>query len=136
MDVKLTQSIVLDTNQLVSAILRQGSNSHQVLELVLRNRLIFYYSNEILMEYFDVLYRPKFNFNRTVLKCLLDNLIYNGSIVTPKQSTFKLPDETDRKFYDAAKEVGAVLITGNIKHYPHEPFIQTPSEYLNHFLNS
>lgn len=27
-------------------------------------------------------------------------------------------DESDKKFYEVAKSSGAVLITGNLKHYP------------------
>jgi hypothetical protein len=33
-------------------------------------------------------------------------------------------------FYEAAKECGAILITGNIRHYPAEPFIKTAAEFL------
>jgi putative PIN family toxin of toxin-antitoxin system len=36
----------------------------------------------------------------------------------------------NRKFFDAAKTCGAVLITGNKKHYPPEPFILSPAEFL------
>ncbi|MDR3270840.1 MAG: hypothetical protein LBT32_04945 [Peptococcaceae bacterium] len=39
-------------------------------------------------------------------------------------------DEDDRVFYDAAKSVGAYLITGNIKHFPQGPFILTPLAFL------
>jgi len=40
-------------------------------------------------------------------------------------------DEDDRKFYDTAKSVGAWLISGNLKHYPKEDFIKTPTEFLS-----
>jgi hypothetical protein len=42
-----------------------------------------------------------------------------------------MADESDRKFFDAAKTCGAVLITGNKKHYPPEPFILSPAEFLS-----
>jgi hypothetical protein len=41
----------------------------------------------------------------------------------------KLPDESDRKFYDAAKACHAILITGNQKHFPKENFIVSPAEF-------
>jgi hypothetical protein len=41
-----------------------------------------------------------------------------------------MPDETDRKFYDVASACGALLITGNLKHYPSEPFIISPAGFL------
>ena len=39
-------------------------------------------------------------------------------------------DEDDRVFYDTAKESGAILVTGNTKHFPAESFIMTPSDFL------
>ena len=41
-----------------------------------------------------------------------------------------MPDETDRIFYDTAKASGAILITGNLKHFPSEPFIMKSAEFL------
>jgi hypothetical protein len=41
-----------------------------------------------------------------------------------------MPDETDRKFYDVAQSVNAWLITGNIRHYPPDPFVMLPAEFL------
>jgi hypothetical protein len=41
-----------------------------------------------------------------------------------------MPDESDRVFYDVAKTAGAYLITGNTKHFPQEPFILTPAEFV------
>jgi len=45
-------------------------------------------------------------------------------------SNIPLPDESDRIFYDTAKENGTILITGNTKHYPNEAFIVTPANFL------
>jgi hypothetical protein len=46
-----------------------------------------------------------------------------------------MPDETDRKFYDTAKAAGAMLITGNTKHYPDEPFILTPAAFIRGYYD-
>jgi predicted nucleic acid-binding protein len=40
-----------------------------------------------------------------------------------------MQDEDDRIFYDTAKEGDAILITGNFRHYPNEPFIMKPSAF-------
>jgi hypothetical protein len=48
-------------------------------------------------------------------------------------SIFSMPDETDRVFYDVAKYAGAFLVTHNIKHYPKEPIIFTPREFVETF---
>ena len=41
-----------------------------------------------------------------------------------------MPDESDRKFYDAAKFCNAYLLTGNKKHYPKDPLVLSPAEFL------
>jgi predicted nucleic acid-binding protein len=47
-----------------------------------------------------------------------------------------MTDETDRKFFDVAKACEAVLITGNRKHYPQDPLIITPAEFVLDFRDS
>jgi hypothetical protein len=39
------------------------------------------------------------------------------------------------KFYDIAKAADAILITGNIKHYPDEPFILTPAAFIQRYYS-
>jgi len=41
-----------------------------------------------------------------------------------------LSDEDDRCYYDTAKNFGAYLVTGNIKHYPDDPWVLTPAEFV------
>jgi predicted nucleic acid-binding protein len=53
-----------------------------------------------------------------------------GVQIAHTSSNIVLPDETDRVFYDVARASEAILITGNIRHYPNEPFIQTPADFL------
>jgi predicted nucleic acid-binding protein len=42
-----------------------------------------------------------------------------------------LLDEDDRVFYDTATASEAVLVTGNIRHFPAEPFVMTPADFLS-----
>ena len=51
-------------------------------------------------------------------------------MIEPAASDIPMIDETDRIFYDTAKAAGATLITGNIKHYPAEPFIMLPADFI------
>lgn len=81
-------------------------------------------------EYIGVISRPHLNISSEKQQYLLDGIRMIGGVYTPTVSNIPLPDETDRIFYDLAKEVGAILITGNMKHYPDEDFIMTPSEFL------
>jgi hypothetical protein len=41
-----------------------------------------------------------------------------------------MPNESDRKFYDVARTTDAILITGNTKHYPDEPFLLTSADFV------
>ena len=126
--------VVIDTNVLVSAaFLHPNSKPSKIAELIISNDLTICYSAAIIAEYQTVLFRPKFKFNIGTLKLWLKSLTEKGQIVNPVPSIFDLPDESDRVFYDVAKACNAYLITGNIKHYPDEPFILTPAQFLNLF---
>ena len=128
---KLAPSVVLDTNVLVSAIFRTGNNPCRIMELALGRKVNLYYSSEMMTEYKLVLYRSKFNFSHEVLARLFDGIAENGHLIAPAPSTFAMPDESDRIFYDTAKASGSYLITGNTKHYPTEPFVVTPAEFID-----
>ena len=128
---KLAPSVVLDTNVLVSAIYRTGSNPCRIMELALGRKVKLYYSSEMMTEYKSVLYRSKYNFSHEVLARLFDGIAENGHLTAPVPSTFAMPDENDRIFYDTAKASGSYLIAGNTKHYPTEPFVVTPAEFID-----
>jgi len=123
-------SVVIDTNVIVSAIISPTSSPGQIMELTMGGKLRFYYSVNIMDEYEDVLFRPKFNFNPRTVSQLLDFIVDYGHFVNPTPSAIILPDESDRIFYDAAKTTNSYLITGNIKHYPIEPHIVKPTDFL------
>ena len=78
--------------------------------------------------YEDVLYRPQLRIPCDDANIVMDAIRLHGERGWPVASIGFMPDEDDRVFYDAAKSAGAYLITGNTKHYPHEPFILTPTE--------
>ena len=54
--------VVVDTNVLVSALLRQGTPPAAVLDALLGGELTLLYDERILDEYREVLGRPKFGF--------------------------------------------------------------------------
>lgn len=61
-----------------------------------------------------------------------------GILVDPSPSGIALPDMKDVPFYEVVLEKrddNAYLVTGNIKHFPKEPFVVTPRELLD-ILNS
>ena len=44
-------------------------------------------------------------------------------------------DEADKKFYEVAKFCGAVLVTGNLKHFPKDPLVMSVTDFLDRYGN-
>ena len=122
--------IVIDTNVIVSSILTPTGNPAAVKDLVFNGEVEMFFSAEILDEYERVLSYEKLNIAPMTKAGIIKSIHELGSLVEPIARNMPIPDEDDRIFYDTAKESGATLITGNIKHYPTEPFIMTPSDFL------
>jgi putative PIN family toxin of toxin-antitoxin system len=128
--------VVLDTNVLVSALLANGPPS-AIVDLIANGKLIPFYNDLIISEYWDVLKRPKFNFHSFQVFRLIDDIVKSGIVAEIHEpSDMPMIDEDDRKFYDVAKAALAFLISGNIRHFPPEPFIVTPVGFLRHYDRS
>ena len=57
-----------------------------------------------------------------------------GIFINTQSANVTLPDPKDLPFYEAAlacQNNMTYLITGNIKHFPKDPWIVTPREFLN-----
>ena len=125
--------VVLDTNVLVSALLTNGPPA-AIVDLAAEGRIILFYNDDIIEEYWDVLRRTKFNFHTLQVTRLIDAIVKTGIAVTDSlPSDIPMTDEDDRKFYDVAKASSAFLISGNIKHFPQEPFIVNPSDFIKFY---
>ena len=124
------RKVVFDTNILVSALWSKQGNPYKVVEKLLSEGMILYYTDEMIEEYEEVLCREKFGFSKDQVESLLQELIKNGVLTVTIASTEIFTDETDRKFFDTAKANDATLITGNTKHYPSQSFVVTPREFL------
>lgn len=127
---------VIDTNVLVSAMLssKDDSATVQVVAKILQGDIIPIYSNVITKEYREVLSRRKFGFSAELIDYLLSSVEKYGILVDPSHSGVVLPDMKDVPFYEVVLEKrddNAYLVTGNIKHFPKEPFIVTPRELLD-----
>jgi putative PIN family toxin of toxin-antitoxin system len=122
--------VVLDTNVLVSALWSEQGKPYLILEMLIIGEIEPYYNDDILEEYNEVLSRGKLGFSEEKVARLLSVIIETGISEDAQKSIVPLIDEDDRKFYDIARANGAILITGNKKHYPDEPTILSPSEFL------
>ena len=130
--------VVLDTNIVVSAFLSPAGKPAHILSLVLSRKIGICFNTAILAEYEEVLCRSKFagRIHKSSIRRFFEILHSVGSAVEASISKLDLPDETDRKFYDVATAAGAILVTGNKKHYPDEAHICDPAEFLEKIIVS
>lgn len=127
--------VVIDTNILVSALWSRSGAPARAVGLVLSGHLIPCYDHRIMLEYRQGLQRPKFRFRPSEINALLDWFKQTGRSVIPAPVDISFVDEADRKFYEVAKYCGAVLITGNLKHFPNDDAVMSVSDFLerNHW---
>ncbi|MCK4506606.1 MAG: putative toxin-antitoxin system toxin component, PIN family [Candidatus Aegiribacteria sp.] len=111
--------IVLDTNVLVSGLLKPFGVCGTIVRMVTTFDISICYDTRIVSEYRDVLYRPKFSFNRNHVSILLDYLEHSGIAVAGLPLKLSLPDRDDDCFLETALAAKAdYLVTGNIAHFP------------------
>lgn len=131
---------VIDTNVLVSALLKRNSAPWQILSESINGTIVPLYNGEILSEYTEVLLRKKFNFPENLVLDLLRELSKCGILINAERTQEQLPDPDDAVFYEvvmsAREKDEAYLVTGNLKHFPVKPFIVTPREMLEIIQNS
>lgn len=129
---------VIDTNVLVSAMLKWDSHPGHIMELVFNNYIVPTLNNEILNEYVAVLSRIKFHFPQSVIDDVINDIISKSIFIDANPIDIDLPDEKGRVFYEIVIEKrsdgDAYLVTGNIRHFPKAPFIVTPREMLDIIL--
>ena len=113
--------VVVDTNVLVSALLKPGSVPDRALQAIWAQTVQVLYDARIVDEYRSVLIRPKFKaIERTQIDELLAAIVARGEAVDDVEPWVgPLPDEGDRIFVELALTGRAnAIVTGNIKHYP------------------
>lgn len=131
---------VIDTNVLVSAMLKWDSVPGNILELAFKGLIIPVYNSDILKEYYEVLLRPKFHLKTEIVDVVIRNIKQIGISIEAKMVDIIFPDPKDRVFYEITfekrKTDETYLITGNTKHFPSEYFIVTPREMLDIILTN
>ncbi len=126
---------VIDTNVLVSALLNIDSNPGAVLLSVFNGKTVPLLNSEILAEYREVLARKKFKFPAETVDIVLKRLA--GSCLNVSASSENLSevgDPKDRCFYAVTmtgrQTEDALLVTGNIRHFPLKPYVVTPAQFV------
>ena len=129
---------VIDTNVLVSAMLKWDSVPGNVLELVYSGTIIPLLDQYIVKEYREVLARPKFRLTQQIIKDAVGEIERLGFYVDARGLDISFPDPKDRVFYEVVmeerNEEDAYLVAGNIKHFPEKPYIVTPRQMLDIIL--
>ena len=107
-------NIVLDTNVLVSGLLTPFGSSGEIVRMISGGNLVLLYDARVLLEYEEVLNRPKFEFNKDHINTLLDFVKQNGKLVSPLPLRTPLPDPDDEPFLEVSIAGKAnCLVTGN-----------------------
>ena len=131
---------VIDTNVIVSAMLKWDSIPGSILELALDGPITPVLNHEILEEYRQVLLRPKFHLTERIVGDLLDNIIARAVFADAHKLMLELPDSKDVVFYEVTMEQrkteDTYLVTGNLKHFPSEHFVVTPRQMLDIIMNN
>jgi predicted nucleic acid-binding protein len=117
---------VVDTNILVSALLRPGSPPDAVLQGMAARTLTPVLCDAIFEEYTAVLARPRFGFSTALVQELLHLLRQQADWLSlpPYDGYPRLPDQADWPFVGCALAAGCAVVTGNLKHFP--PAIGVP----------
>ena len=124
---------VFDTNIIVSALISRRSDTAVVLalETLLAGKVIPLYNDEILKEYEDVLHREKFHLPESFIAATINQIKKEGIASERIHSDESFPDPSDVVFYEVAlSKEDSFLVTGNIRHFPKNPIVVTPAEFL------
>ena len=116
-----TKRVVIDTNVLISAMLSPSGMAATFMEDVYDGQYEVIVTENILHEYDNVMRRRAFHFDEEDISFVNQWFIKNSLFVEVDEADYpanEMPDSRDASFYVAARCTGALLVTGNIKHYP------------------
>ena len=130
--------IVLDTNVLVSGLLRAASPPGWIVRRVAEGEISLCHDDRILAEYRDVLARDRFGFDLASVTALIEQIVHWGHETAPQPLPLPLPDPDDEAFLEIALASDAsCLVTGNQKHFPPElrqgVQVLTPAEFIDFY---
>lgn len=126
--------LILDCNVIISAGIKNGICRKLVCHVLNHHEL--YVSEDILMEYKEVISRPKFKSVYNYLYLLMESMCELSELVEPQRVTYVLPDKDDLIYLEAAIAAKTdYLITGNIKDFPQKQYASTtiikPFDFFN-----
>jgi putative PIN family toxin of toxin-antitoxin system len=127
--------VVLDTNVIVSAMLRSGGLPEAVFNLAMGGEVQCYISEPIVAEYEDVLRRPRLAINPGKVTVALARIRAAASLIQPVTRVTVALDPDDNIFLECAEVAQAhYLVTGNARHFPErwgKTQIVTPRQFMD-----
>lgn len=134
--------IVLDTNVLVSGLLSPSGPPGRIVDLATARQVDLLYDDRILLEYEEVLSRPRLRISPAAAAAVLAFVARHGRLVPAPPTRIELPDPDDLPFVEVAiAGMADALVTGNARHYI--PLtgtvpvrITTPAEFIAEWRES
>jgi putative PIN family toxin of toxin-antitoxin system len=127
--------IVLDTNVLVSGLMTKGGTCATILDLLSDGRITAALDGRIMHEYRRVCVEPRLRLDVSAVTDFLRFLDDCAENVTAMPLDANLPDPDDLPFLEVAADARAILVTGNIRHFPKDSIgsvqVVTPQEFLD-----
>jgi putative PIN family toxin of toxin-antitoxin system len=127
--------VVLDTNGIVSGVLKPFSKAAAILLLVADGTIQLAYDLRLVSEYRDVLKRPRFKLAKEDVEVFLAQVEQDGLVVAVKPLKFHLQDPDDESFLEVALAARVkAIVTGNKRHFSKREYegvkILSPAEFL------
>ena len=126
---------ILDTNVVVSYFLsKKESPPAYVMNEVFEGRIVPVYNSYLINEYRRVLFREEFDLDESTVDSILDVIQSSGFGMESFESMITLPDKKDVPIFELAlltRDVNALLVTGNLRHFPKVDFIVTPKQTMD-----
>jgi putative PIN family toxin of toxin-antitoxin system len=111
--------LVLDTNVVVSAVLKPDGLQKLIFQVALSPFCEVFVSTPILTEYEGVLSRKRFKLQPDEVQAIMRLIKSKAVLIAPKKSVTVALDPDDNMFLECAEEATAnYLVTGNKKHFP------------------
>lgn len=127
----MTYVAVIDTNVIVSALLKEESNPGKIISYIRNETIIPVYDEDILKEYNEILHKEKFHFTEEQINDLFTLFKIHGRVLNETKTDEFFKDKTDIKFFQIVLTANMIqdsyLVTGNLKHFPQRVFVINPA---------
>lgn len=128
---------VLDSNVVVSAVLTPHGPCARILDVLLAGGFELCADDRVLEEYASVLRRPELDIDAADAEIVMDFFRRVALLVAAPPLAARLPDPDDLPFLEVAAAREAVLVTGNVRHFPKKACgnvrVLTPRDFLEVF---